>query len=236
MSEINLEGVTIVEENSGQPTDVDLQKKATDPGEPDPSSKGKNEVDWESEDNPYKKRFAGSTKEFEEFYKPKFKELEGLTAQEKARAEELQKTNEELLAKLKDEKPDTYDNVTLQKTLEKNSRELAEMKEKALLDDFISDTPEAKAYREALKSHARAFPTKPIADIWNESFKEIATAKKENAAKETTRQKESQPDKGDGGTTTDPSEAKIAGYTQKEFDALPVSKRREILVKNGISM
>lgn len=228
MVEIAIEDDSQLEE-PGITSNINLEEtQATDKETPKEKEEPK-EMNWEDDQNIYKKRFGDSTREVNEVLLPKIKEAEGLTAQEKARADKLQQERDEALGRLKDEMPETYDNLTLKKTLDENTRQLAELKEKAMLDDFVSAEPIAKDYREALKAHARAFPQKPLADIWNISFKDVAEARKAEVEAKSTRKKESQPDK--GGSTRELGESTIGGYTEEEFNKLPLAKRGEILDK-----
>lgn len=203
---------------------------------PEDGDEPKPKEDLDEDGNPidWKQRYGDSTREFQKL-QVKLKEGEGLTAQERQRAAQLQTERDEALEKLKAEKPEVYDNHTLKKQLDSTSLQLAEMKEKGILDDFIADEPLAKPFRDALRAHARAFPNKSIQDIWNESFKEIAAAKKETATKADEVRKKSQPDRGSG-ATREPGQKMIGGYTEAEFNKLSVNKRRELMVKAGIKI
>lgn len=217
-------GITSDVDPTGE-TDVETPEADSEPEE---EAEPKDTTDW-------KQRYSESTKEFQKL-NAKLKEYEGLTAQERNKAEKLQEERDSLMKRLKDEQPETYDAITLKSALDSNSRELAELKEKVQLDDFISDEPLAKPYREALKAHARAFPKKSMQDIWNDSFKDIAEAKKEIAETKTARKKESQPDKGKGTSTAEPGKETIAGMPVEDFNKLSVEKRRELLIKANIQL
>lgn len=224
------------EKVDGQTSNINLDEKSDEEIDEEEADTKKAEIDWESDDNPYKVKYGASSKEVNEVLLPKIKTFEGLTAAEQAKAEKLAQDLEEAMTKLKAEKPETYDNLTLHKSVTTLTQQLAEMKEKSEMNEFIADTPDAKPFREALKAHARAFPSKPLVEIWNENFKEVAEARKGSDDADKKKKKESAPDKGKGGATKEHDKPMTAGMTTEEFNKLPVAKRKELLIKAGVSM
>lgn len=185
----------------------------------------------EKEEIDYEKRYADSTREFQRL-QIKLKEGEALTARERQRAEDLQRERDDAFERLKAEQPETFDTLTIKKQLDSTTQQLAELKEKAQIDDFIAEEPLAKQHREALKNFGRAFPGKSLGDIWNENFKDIAEAQVALKEGKKSRTVASQPAK--GGATAEPGKKTIGGYSEEEFNKLPVMKRRDILTKAGI--
>jgi len=181
----------------------------------------------------YQERYAESTREFQKLH-AQMKENEALTEQQRSRVTQLETERDEALSRLKEEHPEAYDNATLHKAVTDSNRQLAELKEKVELDSFITENPIAKEYREALKQHARAFPNKSLADIWETGFKTVAETTAKAQETKAANQKVTQPEKGK--VTPELGTKMISGYTEAEFNKLPVSKRREILIENGVEV
>lgn len=212
-------------------SDVDPANPETDDETPEGEEPVKKEeaapaapaVDWDSEENPYKKRHGDSQREVQENLLPKIKSAEAQIAA-------LLKERDEAMTRLKDEKPEAYDNLTLQRSVEAANRQLAELKERVELDSFIAATPDASPFRAALQQQARAFPSKSLSEIWEGSgFKDVAAARAAAAVAKTEQRKETKPEKGK--VTPEPGKATIGGYTEEEFNKLSVAKRGEILAK-----
>lgn len=212
-------------------------EEETDPEETpeDKSESGSDDFDWESDDNPFKKRYSDSAKEVQETLLPKIKTLEAEKLTESQKAAKLQADLDEAMSKLREEQPEAYDNLTLRKQAETNARELAELKEEQKLDRFTAKTPDAEAYREALRSHSRANPNKSLDEIWNDSFKDVVEAKKVLAQDKDKNLKGTKPHKGSG-PTRELGKTTIAGYSEEEFNKLPWETRREHLIKQGITL
>ena len=215
---------------TGQQDDINLESEDQELDDTTPEGGEKKEVpkedkpvvDWESDENPYKKRYGDSTREIQENLLPKTKQVDKLLEE-----------NAALLEKLKAEKPEVFDNVALQKQLKDNTEKLALIQEKSMLDEFVADNPLAKPFRSKLQSLARAFPDKSIADLYNENYKDVAEAKKEDGDKDLQKKRDGQGDKGKG-ATKEPTDGKIGGYSLDEFNKLPVAKRRQIALENGL--
>lgn len=225
-------------ETAGPTSNVNLNPDEDEEIDEEKPETEEEEVDWESDENPYKQKYSASSKEVNENLLPKIKGFEDTSKKDQSRIEELQNEIQVLSNKLKEEKPEAFDNHNLKKQLDTTSQKLAELLEKSFLDEFIGSVPLAKDYREALRSQARANPTVSLEQIWNSFFKEGAEAKAKLAEAQKGKQKKSKPETGEGSSTTEPSQNKVFGspYTQAEFDKLPVKKRREYLIKAGVSI
>lgn len=217
----------------GITSDVNLSDDKSDEELDDENPKKEaTKPDWEADDNPYKIRYGESTREFQRLSK-ELQDSHGTSLKDKADRERLESELATLGAKLKEEKPEAYDNLAMKKALDGTARQLAELKEAQELDGFTSSEPLAKSYREALKSHARANPNLSLQDIWNRDFKEVAETKAQIEKDKATRKTKSRTDDGKGSSTADPTDKRIGGYTEAEFNKLPVAKRREVLIKLG---
>ena len=227
----NLESIVLEEEVDEGITSTINPETATDEETPEEEVVEEKEKPVEEDAIDYKQRYSDSTREFQKLQQ-KLKEGEALSTLERQKAESYQRERDDALARLQAEQPETFDTLTMKKQLDTTVQQLAELKEKAQLDDFIADQPLAKSHREALKNFGRAFPDKSLDSIWGENFKDIVEARQEIQEKKKTRTAASQPDR--GGATAEPGKKTIGGYSEDEFNKLPVMKRREILDKAGI--
>lgn len=221
---INLEELGETDEENPEEESEDEGKENKGESNEDKDEPEEQEPDWESDQNPYKKRFGDSQREVNDNLLPKIKSIPTL----ESKITELEEA-------LKSNNPEKYDNLKIQSELAETRQQLAEILEKSALDDFISENPLAKSYRDRLKTLGRAFPTKSLDDLWSENFKDIAEVKAENKDKITDKKKKSQSDKGKGSPTKELSGQTIAGMPVEEFNKLSVAKRRELLDKHNIT-
>jgi hypothetical protein len=173
----------------------------------------------------YKAKFSASTTEAQRLVAEN-KLLEARMAEIEANAGRLAKEKEEMERRFADQNPEVYDQI-------KTSKEMAEIKEKLLLqeertaiDDFTKTIPEAVSHKDALKKLGRAFPGKSYQDIWNETFKpfydNIQTAVIED-------KKKSMPEKGDGSI----SEVTTEELSLAEINKLSLPKQKAYFKKMG---
>lgn len=178
----------------------------------------------------YEHKFSESSKEAQRLLQVN-REIEEARIEDKVTIQQLQKENEEILNRLKDDNPESFNAYEQKQFAEKQSLELAKLREDMDLRDFISSTPEAVDYEATLRNMRRAFPDKSFTEIFEENFSSVVQAKKELEATTSTARKTTAPETGEGTSTRNPSGDTIGGYPVAEFNKLPTAKRRSILAK-----
>lgn len=181
----------------------------------------------------YKGKFGMSTAGAQQLLGDK-NTLTGTIAEKERQLSERAKEIEDLRKIAEGDNPEGLKLHDLQASAKKNAEELALLKEDKQLDDFIKDVPLAADKKDALRSLARAIPTKSLTDIWNESFKTGAEAEAKAATDKKIAQKKAASDKGKGTSTRDPAAHTIGGYTPAEFNKLSVEKRKAVMIKEGL--
>lgn len=182
----------------------------------------------------YKVKFSESTRENQRIA-GEIKTLQDSRAGDRATAERLQREMEDLRKVAAKENPEGLEKFDLKKSHEENSRKLAELTLDRELDSFASKTVGAPERREALKNLAKAFPSKSLAELWNENFAGVSEAIEKAKKDKTTSQTTTQPEKGKGTSTREPGGETVAGLPVAEFNKLSVGERRALLTKAGIA-
>lgn len=190
--------------------------------------------DWKAKHDDLSKRYEHSSAEgirlSKEIQTFKESEIAG-----RARLATLEKELQELQEVAKGSNPQGYDAVQMRRKYDDISSQLAAMKEGQELDRFVASDPTAAKHRDALRDLGRAFPGRSYGDLWSTHFAAVIEAEKVLAEGKKARG-EAAPDSGKGTSTGEPSgEGKIGGYSQDAFNKLPLAKRREVLLKNGIN-
>lgn len=181
----------------------------------------------------YKGKFGMSTAGAQQLLTEK-NTLTGTIAEKERQLSERATEIENLRKIAEGENPEGLKLLDLQTSAKKNAEELALLKEDKQLDDFIKGVPLAENKKDALRSLARAMPTKSLTDIWNESFKAGAEAEAKVVTDKKITQKKTAGDKGKGTSTRDPAAHTIGGYTPAEFNKLSVEKRKQVMIKEGL--
>jgi len=181
----------------------------------------------------YKGKFGMSTSGAQQLLKEK-ETLTGTVAEKEQKLLELAKEIETLRQVAEGKNPEGLNLVDLQASAKKNAEEVALLREERSLDTFEKANPLASTKREALRSLARANPQTPLQTLWDANLKAGAEAEAKAAKDKKITQKKNAGDKGKGTSTRDPAAKTIGGYTQEEFNKLPVEKRKAIFAKEGI--
>ena len=123
----------------------------------------------------YKEKFSASTRENQRILAEQ-KALQSALKEREARLEAIEKENAEYEAFLKGERPEMYETVQVKKELNELKKDIILQKEKLAIDEFISNNPDAKLHKEALKTLGRANPDKSYDEIYSSYIKPIYEA------------------------------------------------------------
>lgn len=198
-------------------------------GNPTPEGEGEGTSEGQSEPTvDYREKFANSAREAQRLLDENRTRLSEL-AQAKAQNAEMERKMRELEDLARGNNPEGYDSMQLRSHIERLGTDLAQMKERQELEEFVRQHPEADKYRDTLRDLGRAYTGKSYRDIWDTSLKSVAEAERLAGEAKDDRRK-SAPESGRG-RTGEPSKGTIGGYTLDKFNSLPVDKRREILKK-----
>lgn len=154
----------------------------------------------------------------------------------------LTKKVEELTAIAEGKNPEGLTAHQLQEQLANTTKQLATVKENQELDAFEKSNPLATTKREALRSLARANPTTPLQQLWDNNLKSGAEAEAVAAKAKSESQKKDASEQGKGTSTREPAGGGDTvkgtkgdtGLTLAEFNAKPVAERRALMEKFGV--
>lgn len=183
----------------------------------------------------YKKKFSESTKEAQRLL-GEIKTAQDSSAQEKAKAAKIAEEMAELRKVAEGKNPEGVQIHDLSRRLEETTRTLALEKEERMLDTFIAGVKidGASSKKEALRALKRAQPEITLDKLWDEHLKAgVEFAAKAKQDKKTSKKKDSsESGKGTSGRESSGEEqVGTTGFSLKEFNKLPVSKRRALLAK-----
>lgn len=138
--------------------------------------------------------------------------------------------------------PEGVNLADLEARYKETATELALIKENSALDGFEKAVPLAASKREALRSLARANPTKSLQELWDANLKAGAEAEKAAADAKAETQRKAAGEKGKGTSTREPARGGDTvrgnkgdtGLTLAEFNKLPVNERRALMEKFDI--
>lgn len=181
----------------------------------------------------YKGKFGMSTAGAQQLLTEK-QTLTGTVAEKEQKLLELAKEIETLRQVAEGKNPEGLNLVDLQASNKKNAEEVALLREERSLDTFEKANPLASTKREALRSLARANPQTPLQTLWDANLKAGAEAEAKAIKDKKITQKKGAGENGKGTSTRDPAAKTIGGFTQEEFNKLPVEKRKQIFAKEGI--
>lgn len=225
----------MIEENNSRTSEEGTEETAkSSTSKESEAEKGSGEGQSTEEQTDWKSRYDESSREAHRLLS-ETKVLKEQQIADRARLATLEKEMRELDEVAKSVNPQNYDANLMRKQYDKLASDLASIKEEQELDRFLTTVPIAGKYRESLRDLGRAFPGKGYSEIWNTHFFAIAEAEKVLAETKKTRE-EAGGERGKGTSTGElSSTSKIGGYTIEQFNKLTLAKRREVLLKEGIS-
>ncbi len=133
---------------------------------------------------------------------------------------------EKQLESLKADNPDLAKVIDLENTVNELKKDAALGKEERSLNEFIKEVPDAESFKEAIRKLGRIEPTKSYKEIFSEHFSAVVGKISDDVARQNSQQVET----GKGSISTDPDSTLDA----KEFNKLPLEKRRDIFKKMGL--
>lgn len=194
--------------------------------------------------NYYRTKFGESTKGAQDLL-AKVTTAEGEVGTYKGQVDKLTKDLEDIKAVAEGKNPEGLKAHEIQAKLNETTEALALIRESQSLDAFEKSTPLATGtVRESLKALARANPKSSLKDLYDANLKAGADAAEVARLAKIEAQKKGASDQGKGTSTREPAAGGKTvtgskgdtGLTLEEFNALPVSKRRDLIAKHGISM
>lgn len=266
VEETDSHGINLSEVKPGSVKKPDISQTSTEDEGGDHSNKDetktkdKDETASESGDDTGKKKEEGDEGDVD--YKKKFSEsssealrlLDINKTLEKSKTEDgatitgLKSEKEALEKILKEKDPEGFEELKTRIASETAIRENIILKQDKKLDGFISATKGAEDHREALRQHMLANPDKTLDAIWKDhGFQSLAEAsntgdgegdnsKKNKSGEGDSSGEDTSTEDGKGTSTSDPAQDTIGGVSTKEFNKLPLAKRKAILAKEGASM
>jgi len=175
----------------------------------------------------YKEKFAASTRENQRIEAEK-KVIQDALNEKEANIVALAEEKAEYERRLKDEQPETYDAIKVNKELSELKKDLVLEKEGRKLNDYIESNPDAKGHKEALKGLGRVNPNMSYDNIYQTMVKPIYEAGIKDYETKKQLKKQIQPETGRG------SVEKAPNIDTKEFNSGSLEERRRQFKEMGL--
>ncbi len=176
----------------------------------------------------YKEKFSASAKEAQRLIGEN-KDLQVKFKEQEARLKALEEEKNALDSTLKEERPEEYDAMKTKSELANIKKDLVLQKENNALNDVISEIPEAKAHKEALRKLGRAHPNLSYKDLWDTTVKPLMEAGAELYNTKQTNKRITQPEKGNDSKTVGSGD-----FNLNSFNKLSLAERKAKLDKMNI--
>jgi len=174
----------------------------------------------------YKEKFSASTTENQRIM------AENKTIQDNLRAKEaaidnLEREKQEIESRLKEENPEAYDALKVNKELNSLKKDVILQKEELAINSFIADRPEAKAHKDALRMFGRANPDVPLSELYDRHIKPTYEAGMRDYETKQKLNKQVQPESGR-------SLEEQPGAVDDDFNSKPLEERKRLLKAQGL--
>lgn len=212
-----------------------LASTSEEPTEPEANDGKEGQEDDQSRSpNYWKGKYAESSKGAQEIatkYNALKAEHDNLRAEYESSKNvltQLKTERQELEEKLRDEKPETFEAMTIRRELDQLKGKILSQESQVQLDAYFKGNVEAEKYRDALVGLQKANPDKSLGQLYDQYFRPteeaIKKATKESKARAT------QVETGADATADEP----VTGELPEDFNEWSLEKRKSYLMKKGI--